>query len=169
MATKNTINQGVARDEREARAMTKEQMADVLGIEGPNAEQIVTDFEAGFRQAKGPTLRIYESLNRGRYAGETLLNLPRWSVDADASGHVIHYNGWPRFVGRAFREELHPEQWRFKKAGMAAYALDPKTGYRQLVLAFIDHVPDGSDPEDVVAEGVRHLERVILKGDGHGH
>jgi len=149
--------------------MSKPQMAEILGIEGTNAEQIVTDFETGFRPVKGPTLRIYESLNRGRWAAETLLKMPRWSVGRlDGDGpHTIHHNEWPRFVGRTWPEDLHPEQWRFKKASMAAFSLDPATGCRQLVLAFIDHIPEGFDPEDLLTEAVRHLEDTILKRDGH--
>ena len=162
MTKRTPINQGVALDERETRGLSQAQMADVLGLEGPTAEQIVLDLETGFRKPKGSTLRIYESLNRGRWAGSHLLEMPAWSVDVNGPP-VIHHNEWPRFVGRAIEPELHPQQWQFKKAGMPAFALDERTGFRQLVVAWIDHVPEDFDAEDILTEGVRRLEKVLLE------
>jgi hypothetical protein len=169
VTTKTAITQGVALDEREKRDLSKQDMADILGIEGPHREQILTDFEAGFRPIKGPTLRVYEALNRARWGASELLQVPRWSVVAGGpSGEcTVHHNDWPRFVGKAFREALHPQQWRFKKAGMPTYEMDERTGYRQLVIALIDHVPEGLDVEDIYVEGLKQLEQAIL-GNAHG-
>lgn len=165
LSKKQIINQGVALDEREKRGLTKIQMAEVLGIEGPHGEQILSDFESGFRPVKGPTLRIYESLNRGRWAACELLEVPSWTVALSGlEGEcTIHHNDWPRFVGRAYREELHPQQWRFKKADMPVFVMDERTGYRQLVIAWVDHVPDGIDPEDLLEEALRHLENRLME------
>ncbi len=161
---KHSISQGVALDEREKRGLTKLQMAEILGIEGANCEQIVTDFETGFRPTKGPALQIYLALNRARWAAEALLGVPRWTVAlGDDDACMIHHNAWPRFVGKAFREELHPEQWRFKKEGMPVFVMDERTGYKQLVVAWVDAVPQDFDPEDVLEEGLRYLESKILE------
>jgi hypothetical protein len=164
MPQKNPINQAVALDERVSRGLSKSQMAEVIGIEGTNAEQIITDFETGFRPIKGPALRVYQLLNRARWAGATLLKLPSWtvSVRGDDGACLIHHNAWPRFVARAFDVELHPEQWQFRKAGMPAFALDPRTGYKQLVASFIDHVPSDFDPQGFLAEAGRRLESELL-------
>ena len=164
MSQRNPINQAVALDERVSRGLSKTQMAEVFGIEGTNAEQIITDFETGFRPIKGPALRVYQSLNRARWAGATLLKLPSWtvSVRSDDGVCLIYHNAWPRFVARAFDVELHPEQWQFRKAGMPAFALDPRTGYKQLVASFIDHVPSDFDPQDLLAEAGRRLESEVV-------
>lgn len=146
-------------------------MADVIGIEGPHAEQIVTDFETGFRQLHGSPLRVYELLNRGRWAAGELLKVPRWTVwvsgvaDAEVDC-TIHHNEYPRFVGRGFVNDLHPEQWRFKKAEMPCFPMDERTGFRQLVVSFVDHVPFDYEIEDLISEGLLHLERHIMKKSG---
>ncbi len=169
MSKKPNINQGVALDERETRGLNKMQMADVLGIEGAHAEQILSDFETGFRQIKGPTLRLYQGLNRARWSVGKLLGLPKWSVDRDdPGGPTIHHNDWPRFVGKAFAAEIHPEQWQFTKAGMPSFALDARSGFRQLVVAFVDHVPPDFDPASLVADAAQHLENLLI-GDSHGN
>ncbi len=154
--SKTRLNQAVLRDERETRGLAKSQMCDVLGLDGVHAEQILTDFESGFRQPRGSTLRLYESLNGQRWCGEGLLGLETWTVSV--GGDVLHHNAWPRFVGRALREKLHPNQWQFKKSNMPAFELDEKTGYGQVVFSLIDHVPADLDIEDLYAEGVRLLE-----------
>ncbi len=160
VSKKQIINQGVALDEREKRGLSKLQMAEVLGIEGPHGEQILSDFESGFRPVKGPTLRLYQYLNRGRWESCELLDVPKWAVvmGGPAQECMLHHNEWPRFIGRAYREELHPHQWRFKKAGMPVFVMDERTGYKQLVVAWVDHVPDGFDAEDLLEEGLRYLE-----------
>ena len=162
---KKTLNQGQILVERESLELTKAQMAEVLGLDGEHKEQMVTDFESGFRPPRGAVLRVYESLNRNRWAAKTLLQVDPWSVSTD--GCIIHHNAWPRFVGRAFKEELLPNQWQFKKADMPVFLLDPRTGYRQLVIAWTDHVPAGFDPEDILAEGVRQIEKVLREQHGN--
>ncbi len=154
------MSQGVLLDEREKRGLTKAQMAQVLGIDGPHAEQIVTDFETGFRPVKGPTLRIYEGLNRARWSTCELLEVSRWTISVDRAR--IHHNEWPRFVAQAIEEELHPQQWRFKKAGMPVFAMDTISGYRQLVYSMIDHIPDDYDAEDLFTEALRELELTLI-------
>ena len=79
-----------------------------------------------------------------------------WSISAE--GDVLHHNAWPRFVGRALREKVHPNQWQFKKANMPAFELDERTGFGQVVFSLIDHVPEDMDIEDLFSEGVRLLE-----------
>jgi hypothetical protein len=160
--SKTHLNQAVLRDEREMRGLTKSQMADVLGLDGINAEQILTDFESGFRQPRGATLRLYESLNGQRWGGEGLLGLSTWTLSL--GGDVLHHNAWPRFVGRALREKLHPNQWQFKKANMATFELDERTGFGQVVFSLIDHVPSDLDVEDLFTEGVRLLESRLIAG-----
>ena len=158
----------MALDERETRGLSKAQMVDVLGIEGAHAEQILSDFETGFRQIKGPTLRLYQGLNRARWSAGKLLGLPKWTVDRNApGGPTIHHNDWPRFVAKAFAAEMHPEQWQFTKAAMPTVALDARTGFRQLVVAFVDHTPFDFDPGVLLADAAHHLETLLI-GDSHG-
>lgn len=147
------------RDEREARGLTKMQMVDVIGLDGTHAEQILTDFESGFRQPKAAVLRIYEALNRQRWCASGLLGLPAWSISEQ--GRVIHHNDWPRFVGLAIPDKEHPQQWQFKKAGMPAFVLNGAGGFNQLVFSMIDHVPDDMDIEDLFAEAVRAVEAAV--------
>lgn len=154
--SKIKLNQAMLRDEREARGLTKLQMVDVLGLDGAHAEQILTDFEAGFRQPKSSALRVYESLNRQRWGASHLLALPVWTMSKDCT--VIHHNEWPRFVGRALREETHPQQWQFKKAGIPTFVLNGAGGFHQLVCSLSDHVPDDLDIEELFAEAVRLVE-----------
>lgn len=154
--SKTKLNQAVLRDEREARGLTKLQMVDVLGLDGTHSEQILTDFESGFRQPKAAALRIYESLNRQRWGASGLLGLPAWSVSD--GGRVVHHNDWPRFVGVAIPEAEHPHQWQFKKAGMPAFVLNGAGGFNQIVFSMIDHLPDDVDGEDLFAEAVRLVE-----------
>jgi hypothetical protein len=166
MTKRTPINQGVALDERETRGLDKAQMADILGLDGLNADQVLLDIETGFRKPKGAVLRIYESLNRQRWSAESLLEVPVWTVSV--GDQVIHHNAWPRFVGRALVPELHPQQWQFKKAGMPAFAMDERCGFRQLVVVWIDHVPDSFDAEDIVMEGLRMLEQALMESKNNG-
>ena len=48
---------------------------------------------------------------------------------------------------------------------MPVLILDEKTGYKQLVISFVDHVPLDYEIEDLLEEAVRVLERAILKGE----
>ncbi len=157
--SKIKLNQAVLRDEREARGLTASQMVDVLGLEGAHAEQILKDFESGFRQPKSAVLRIYETLNRQRWGASTLLGLSTWSISQD--GQIVHHNDWPRFVGVAIPETEHPHQWQFKKANMPAFELDKRTGFGQVVFSLIDHVPADLDIEDLFAEAVRLIETSV--------
>lgn len=166
MSKKMKLNQAVIRDEREQRGLSKEQMADVLGLDGQHAVQILTDFEAGFREPKGAVVRVYESLNRQRWNASHLLEIPAWSLSAD--GQFVHHHEWPRFVGRVLLQETHPSQWQFKKAGMPAFALDESSGFRQIVFSLTDHVPDDLDIEDLYFEAIRLVENFAKNGNGHG-
>lgn len=161
---KKPLNQGQIAQERESLGLSKSQMADILGLEGDHKEQLITDFESGFRPPRGSVLRIYESLNRSRWAAGNLLQIDTWSLSVD--GCTLHHNEWPRFVARAFKEELLPNQWQFKKADMPVFLLDDRTGYRQMVVAWLDHVPADFDAEDVLAEGVRQLENALKVKNG---
>lgn len=153
------LNQAVIRDERESRNLTKTQMAEVLGLDVPNAEQILTDFETGYRQPKGSVLRIYQGLNRQRWAGSHLLSLPSWTLSND--GEVIHHNDWPRFVGRVVPELTHPNQWQFKKASMPSYELDGSGGFHQIVFVMVDEIPANLDIEDLFFDAVRIVESTM--------
>lgn len=150
------MNQALLRDERETRGLTKAQMMDVLGLDGVHAEQILTDFESGFRQPKAAVLRIYESLNRQRWGASGLLRLPVWSLSD--GGRIVHHNEWPRFVGMAIPEKEHDQQWQFKKAGMPAFVLNGSGGMHQLIFTMVDHLPDDFDAEDLFSEAVRLVE-----------
>jgi transcriptional regulator with XRE-family HTH domain len=151
-----TLNQAVLREERETRGLTISQMSEVLGLEGAHAHQIVIDFESGFRKPKGSALRVYELLNRQRWASEHLLGVDPWTISED--GRTIHHNGWPRFVGVAMEDAQHPHQWQFKKAGMPAFDLIGAGSYQQIVFSMVDHVPEGLDVEDLFTEAVRLIE-----------
>ena len=157
--SKTKLNQAVLRDEREARGLTKSQMVDLLGLDGAHAEQILTDFETGFREPKAAVLRIYESLNRQRWGVSKLLDLPTWSLSD--GGRVIHHNDWPRFVGVAIPESEHAHQWQFKKAGMPAFLLNGVGGMNQIIFTMIDHLPAEMDAEDLFAEAVRLVENEL--------
>ena len=61
---------------------------------------------------------------------------------------------------------MHAEQWRFRKSEMPILLLDEKTGFKQLVVSFVDHVPMDYDFEDVLEEAVRVLEKVLLGTGG---
>jgi len=160
MTERTPIDQNVALDERQTRGLEKAEMADVLGLEGVDASKTLLDFEKGLRKPMGPVLRIYEGLNRQRWSAEFLLKVPAWTVSA--GDQVVHHNAWPRFVGRALVQELHPHQRHFKKAGMPVFAMDEQCGFRQLVVVWIDHVPDSFDAKDVVMEGLRKLEQALI-------
>lgn len=161
--SKTKMNQAVLRDERESRGLTKLQMVDILGLDGAHAEQILTDFEAGFREPKAAVLRIYESLNRQRWGASTLLGLPAWSLSD--GGRVVHHNDWPRFVGAAIPESEHAQQWQFKKAGMPAFLLNGVAGFNQIIFTMIDHLPAEIDAEDLFAEAVRLVENELEGGN----
>ena len=156
---KKTLNQGQISQERESLGLSKSQMAEILGLEGDHKEQLITDFESGYRPPRGSVLRLYENLNRSRWAAGNLLQIDPWTVSED--GNIIHHNAWPRFVGRAFKEGLLPNQWQFKKADMPVFVLDARTGFSQLVIAWTDHVPIDFDAEDILSEGVRQIEKVM--------
>jgi transcriptional regulator with XRE-family HTH domain len=157
------MNQAVLRDEREARGLTKMQMIEVLGLDGAHAEQILTDFESGFRQPKAAVLRIYESLNQQRWGASGLLGIPAWSLSD--GGRLVHHNEWPRFVGMAIPEQEHAQQWQFKKAGMPAFILNGAAGMNQIIFSMIDHLPEDFDAEDLFSEAVRLVEERLK--DGH--
>jgi transcriptional regulator with XRE-family HTH domain len=160
--SKTKMNQAVLRDEREARGLTKTQMIDVLGLDGVHAEQILTDFESGFRQPKAAVLRIYESLNRQRWCASGLLGLPAWSLSD--GGRVVHHNEWPRFVGMTIPEQEHAQQWQFRKTEMPAFILNGAGGMNQIIFTMIDHLPDDFDAEDLFSEAVRLVEERLKDG-----
>lgn len=157
-----------AREEREERDLNVAQMGEILGMSASMIDAgVVQGYEKGMPVNSGAVRRIYESLQRGRLQASTWLAVGRWSISEpckeDASW-VIHHNEWPRFVGKAVKEELHKEQWRFSRAGMPVFELSNQTGFRQIVFSFIDHVPSDFDAEDVLTEAVLQLERRIVKG-----
>lgn len=160
MSSKN--NPGLlarAREERESRDLSIRQMGEVLGLTGMAVEAgAVQGYEAGQEVRNGAVVRIYESLRRARQA-QQWLGLPKYTLDAsDPEMLVIHHNAFPRFVGIAVKAAQHKEQWRFAKAGMPVYELDPSSGWRQLIVSFVDHVPVDCDPEDAIEEAVRLAE-----------
>lgn len=158
-----------AREEREARELTYEQMGEILGLSEHQIESgAVQGYEAGMPVRNGSVVRIYQGLQRARLQAGTWLALPRFSVVRDGRCVVLHHNEWPRFVSKAVPEKLHKEQWRFAKAAMPVYELRPETGLAQMIFSFIDHVPEGVDAEDVMEEAVATLERFVFDGGGRG-
>ncbi len=148
-----------AREERESRGLSIGQMGDVLGLQSSaTSAGAVQGFEAGQEVRNGAVVRIYEFLRRGRQAQEWL-KLPKFTADTSSPGMlIIHHNDYPRFVGVAVRDVQHKEQWRFQRAGMPVYELDPRSGWRQLIVSFVDHVAQDFDFEDSIEEAIRLIE-----------
>ena len=159
---KTKVNIGVAIRAREDLELTPAQMGEILGLNPVSAVSAVLNYEASREVGNGSALRVYESLFRCREEASRWLGVPRWTVGAGPRPNLIHHNEWPRFVAVAFETDLHAEQWRFRKSEMPILLLDEKTGFKQLVVSFVDHVPMDYEFEDVLEEAVRVLEKAIL-------
>lgn len=151
-----------AREERERRGLTYEQMGEVLGLADHQIQSgAVQGYEAGQPVRNGSVVRIYQGLQRSRLQAGTWLGIARFTVARDGDAVVIHNNEFPRFVAKAVPEQMHKEQWRFAKAGMPVLPLRAETGLSQMIVSFVDHVPAGFSTEQVLADAVRELHRYL--------
>lgn len=155
-----------AREEREKRGLTYAQMGEVLGLTEHQVESgAVQGYEAGMPARNGAVVRIYQGLQRSRLGAQTWLQIPRWTLARAGAAVVVHHNEFPRFIGKAVPEVQHKEQWRFAKAGMAVRALSPGAGLAQLIVSFVDHVPQGVDVDALLDAAQVELERFLRGAD----
>jgi hypothetical protein len=155
-----------AREEREKRGLTYEQMGEVLGLSEQQVQSgAVQGYESGMPVRNGSVVRIYQELQRARLQACTWLGVPRFTLMRDGDSIVVHHNEFPRFIAKAMRGAMHKEQWRFAKAGMPVIPLRPETSLSQMVVSYIDHVPPGVPVGDVMTDAVLELERYLAGGN----
>lgn len=155
-----------AREEREKRGLTFEQMGEVLGLTDQQVQSgTVQGYEAGMPVRNGSVVRLYQGLQRARLQGSVWLGLPRFTVMRDGSSVVIHHNEFPRFVAKAVPEAQHKEQWRFAKAGMPVWKLRPETCLAQMIVSFVDHVPAGVMTDEVFEAAEKALKQYLAEGN----
>ncbi len=156
---------------RHAMGLSISEMADVLGLSGANAADMVRQMERGGqggRPISGPLRRIMRYLAQATASAKTegpfaLVSqvLPRWldCVDLEnesGAGDILMHTRWPRFFGWVTKDLSDDIIEILEDAEIPIAPMSPGLGLGRMAILFIDQ-PVG-DMRSLIAEAVRLRE-----------
>ena len=150
---------------RRTMGVTVGKMADILGLNGPNASDRVREMERGAKPISGPMLRVLGYLTKALNMGGSPMAsiVPKWLScqdleDHDRSKQFIMHTHWPRFIAWTARAQDVDADLEATLRQASIPMLPLRSSGAHLVVLFVDEPPE--DTAALLREAVRLADLV---------